>query len=92
MMGETSRFCFGLGDPDGFAAARRGPLGAARRGEHAADAVRRARRAARRRTGAALYAIHCTEDSPLFYAVWYGLAILVATAIGAALGRFLLRW
>jgi hypothetical protein len=43
-------------------------------------------------TGAALYAIHCTEDSPLFYAVWYVLAILVATAIGAVLGRFLLRW
>lgn len=43
-------------------------------------------------TGAALYAIHCTEDSPLFYAVWYGLAILAATAIGALLGRFVLRW
>lgn len=43
-------------------------------------------------TGAALYAIHCTEDSPLFYAVWYGLAVLVATAAGAAIGRRLLRW
>lgn len=42
--------------------------------------------------GAMLYAIHCTEDSPLFYAVWYGLAILAATAIGAVLGRFTLRW
>lgn len=43
-------------------------------------------------TGAALYAIHCTEDSPLFYAVWYGLEILAATAIGWAAGRRLLRW
>lgn len=43
-------------------------------------------------TAAALYAIHCTEDSPLFYAVWYGLAVLLATAAGAAIGRRLLRW
>ena len=43
-------------------------------------------------TAAAVYAVHCTEDSPLFYAVWYVLAILVATAIGAVLGRSLLRW
>ena len=43
-------------------------------------------------TGAALYAVHCTEDSPLFFAVWYGLAILVATGLGAVLGRRLLRW
>jgi hypothetical protein len=43
-------------------------------------------------TAAALYAIHCIEDSPLFYAVWYGLAVLLTTAMGAALGRRLLRW
>jgi hypothetical protein len=42
--------------------------------------------------GAALYAVHCIEDSPLFYAVWYAAAILVATALGALLGRRLLRW
>ena len=42
--------------------------------------------------GAALYAIHCTEDSPLFYAVWYVVAILLATGIGAVAGRRLLRW
>jgi hypothetical protein len=41
---------------------------------------------------AAIYAVHCTEDSPLFYAVWYVLAILAATALGAALGRRWLRW
>ncbi len=39
-----------------------------------------------------LYALHCTEDSPLFYAVWYGLAILVVTFIGALAGGRLLRW
>lgn len=41
---------------------------------------------------AAIYALHCTEDSPLFYASWYGLAILGATAAGALLGARLLRW
>ena len=42
--------------------------------------------------GAARYAIHCTEDSPLFYATWYGIAILLATGIGAVAGRRVLRW
>ena len=41
---------------------------------------------------AIVYSIHCTEDSPLFYAVWYMLAILGATALGALLGSRLLRW
>lgn len=40
----------------------------------------------------ALYAIHCNEDSPLFYATWYVLAMLVATGLGALLGSRLLRW
>jgi hypothetical protein len=39
-----------------------------------------------------VYAVHCTEDSPLFWAVWYVLAILGATALGALLGARLLRW
>lgn len=43
-------------------------------------------------TAAALYAIHCTEDSPLFYCVWYMLAILGVTGFGALLGPRLLRW
>ncbi|MFO1106320.1 MAG: DUF1109 domain-containing protein [Amaricoccus sp.] len=43
-------------------------------------------------TAAALYAIHCVEDSPLFYATWYGIAILGATALGALAGARLLRW
>ena len=40
----------------------------------------------------ALYAIHCTEDSPLFYVTWYSLAIQLVTAVGAALGSQVLRW
>jgi hypothetical protein len=42
--------------------------------------------------GAVLYATHCTDDSPLFVATWYSLAIGIVAAIGAAAGRFLLRW
>jgi hypothetical protein len=41
---------------------------------------------------AAIYALHCTEDSPLFYVTWYGLAILGVTAVSALLGKRLLRW
>ena len=41
---------------------------------------------------AAIYAIHCTEDSPLFYVTWYGLAILIVTVVSALLGARLLRW
>lgn len=42
--------------------------------------------------GAALYAMHCPDNSPLFVAVWYPLGISVVTALGAALGARLLRW
>lgn len=42
--------------------------------------------------GAAIYALHCTEDSPLFYVTWYGLAILAVTATSALVGSRLLRW
>jgi len=41
---------------------------------------------------AVVYSYHCTEDSPLFYSVWYVLAILVATGLGAMLGSRFLRW
>jgi hypothetical protein len=40
----------------------------------------------------AVYALSCTEDSPLFFGFWYVLAILGATAAGALLGTRLLRW
>jgi hypothetical protein len=42
--------------------------------------------------GAALYATHCTDDSPLFVIAWYGLAVAIVAAAGAALGSKVLRW
>lgn len=41
---------------------------------------------------AAIYAWHCPDDSPLFLATWYTIAIGAVTAVGALLGRRLLRW
>ncbi|APO73121.1 hypothetical protein AM571_CH00266 [Rhizobium etli 8C-3] len=41
---------------------------------------------------AALYAWHCTDDSPLFVAVWYTTAIAAVTAIGALIGSRYLKW
>ena len=42
--------------------------------------------------GAALYALHCPDDSPLFVATWYTMAITAVTVVGATAGRRLLRW
>lgn len=39
-----------------------------------------------------LYATHCADDSPLFVAIWYTLAIALVTAAGAVAGRLWLRW
>jgi len=41
---------------------------------------------------AMLYAVHCTDDSPLFVALWYPPPIALATLAGAAAGYRLLRW
>ena len=41
---------------------------------------------------AAIYALHCTEDSPLFYVTWYGLAIVIVTVVAGFLGPRVLRW
>jgi hypothetical protein len=41
---------------------------------------------------AAAYALHCTDDSLPFVAVWYGGTIVLCTSAGAALGPRLLRW
>lgn len=38
------------------------------------------------------YAMHCPDDSPLFVATWYTLAIGMVTGLGALLGSRLLRW
>jgi hypothetical protein len=42
--------------------------------------------------GAALYATHCPDDSPLFVATWYTLAILIVMIVGALAGSRFLRW
>lgn len=39
-----------------------------------------------------LYALHCTDDSPLFVAIWYTIAIAILAAVGALAGRSLVRW
>ncbi len=41
---------------------------------------------------ATLYAAHCTDDSPLFVAVWYAGAIAILAGIGALAGRSFVRW
>jgi hypothetical protein len=41
---------------------------------------------------AAVYALHCTEDSPLFYVTWYGLAIMGVAVVSAVIGARSLRW
>lgn len=42
--------------------------------------------------GATFYAAHCFDDSPLFVATWYTIAIAFVAVVGAFLGRRLLRW
>jgi hypothetical protein len=42
--------------------------------------------------GAAVYALHCTDDSPLFLALWYAMGVAVVALIGALAGRIVLRW
>lgn len=42
--------------------------------------------------GAALYALHCTDDSPLFVLAWYGIGIGVVTLAGMLIGRRFLAW
>ena len=41
---------------------------------------------------AAIYAWHCPDDSPLFLATWYSLAIALMTGVGALSGHRWLRW
>ena len=79
--GRDRRACLAVGELDRAAAARRRALGAR------AGARSTRPRASGALAGllagaiaAAIYALHCTETSPLFYAIWYGLAILAVTA------------
>lgn len=40
---------------------------------------------------ATLYASHCADDSPLFVATWYTIALALVTLVGAFAGRWVLR-
>jgi hypothetical protein len=39
-----------------------------------------------------VYALHCTDDSFPFIALWYSLTITLCAVLGGVLGRQLLRW
>ena len=39
-----------------------------------------------------VYAFHCIEDDPAFYALWYSAGIFIASMIGAIGGKLFLRW
>jgi hypothetical protein len=41
---------------------------------------------------ATFYAVNCTDDSPLFVATWYPIAIGILAAVGGILGHRFLRW
>jgi hypothetical protein len=41
---------------------------------------------------ATLYGLHCPEQTAAFVATWYTLGMAAAAAVGALLGRRLLRW
>jgi hypothetical protein len=41
---------------------------------------------------AMIYALHCTEDSPLFYVTWYGLAMASVTLVTTLIATRALRW
>lgn len=40
----------------------------------------------------ALYSLQCTEDNPIFFVLWYGVAMALVMAAGGLAGRRLLRW
>jgi hypothetical protein len=42
--------------------------------------------------GASLYALNCPDDSALFVATWYTIAIAAVTIASAFIGRRILRW
>lgn len=41
---------------------------------------------------ATFYAAHCTDDSPLFVATWYPMAIGILAILGAIAGKAFIRW
>jgi hypothetical protein len=42
--------------------------------------------------GAATYGLYCQESAAAFVLAWYTLGIAICAVLGAALGRWLLRW
>lgn len=42
--------------------------------------------------GAAAYALHCTESTAPFLAIWYSAGVVGAAALGGLAGPFVLRW
>src|SRR5262249_23701279 len=42
--------------------------------------------------GATVFAMHCTNDWPVFVAIWYALAIGLISMSGLLIGRHALRW
>ncbi len=40
---------------------------------------------------ATFYASHCIDNSPLFVAIWYSIALAVVALVGAVAGRWVLR-
>lgn len=41
---------------------------------------------------AAFYSMSCNEDAPLFFLLWYSLAMILVASLGAVLGKRMLRW
>lgn len=42
--------------------------------------------------GALLYGLSCPDDSPLFVATWYSIALAIVTGVTAGVGHRFLRW
>ena len=42
--------------------------------------------------GAAIYGLYCQETAAAFVVVWYSVGIAACAALGALIGRYLLRW
>lgn len=41
---------------------------------------------------ALFYATHCLDDSPLFVATWYSIAVVVLAVLGGLAGKLFVRW
>lgn len=43
-------------------------------------------------TSVLIYALHCTEDDPAFFGLWYTLGVTIVMLLGGLIGRQVLRW